>query len=139
MSRGVDEEPKRYEKFFPTFFIKDLFVWGAAFMVLFVIALCVPFESFYAFPLFEPFDPQGSTPDGIKPEWYFYFVFYPLELLPFWVILLGSMVVGVIVLLAPWIFKNTNRKTLRLLAALAALYLIVMTVFGEQIYQMFKG
>ncbi len=139
MSRGVDEEPKRYEKFFPTFFIKDLFVWGAGFMVLFVIALCVPFESFYAFPLFEPFDPKGSTPDGIKPEWYFYFVYYPLELLPFWVIILGSMVFGAIVLLTPWIFKNTNRKTLRLLAALATLYLVVMTVFGDQIFRMFKG
>jgi len=139
MSRGVDEEPKRKEKFFPTFFIKDLSVWGVAFMVLFVIASCVPFESFYAFPLFEPFNPNGSTPDGIKPEWYFYFVYYPLEILPFWVILLASGVVGGLMLATPWVFRNTNRRTLSLIAIFGALYLIIMTVFGEQIYLMFKG
>ena len=139
MSRGVDEEPRRLEKFFPTFFIKDLSVWGVAFMALFVIALCVPFESFYAFPLFEPFDPNGSTPDGIKPEWYFYFVYYPLEILPYWVILLGSGVAGVVLLAAPWVFKNTTRKTLQLLAILAGIYLLVMTIFGEQIYHLFKS
>ena len=139
MSKGVDEAPKRQEKFFPTFFIKDLSVWGVAFMVLVVVAMCVPFESFYAYPLFEPFDPKSSTPDGIKPEWYFYFVYYPLEILPFWVILLGSKIAGLALLLAPWIFRDTNRKTLRWLAVLAALYLVVMTVFGEQIYHLFKG
>ena len=26
---------------------------------------------------------------GIKPEWYFFFVYYPLELLPFWTIVVG--------------------------------------------------
>lgn len=139
MSRGVDEAPKRQEKFFPTFFIKDLSVWGIAFMVLFVLAMCLPFESFYAYPLFEPFDPKSSTPDGIKPEWYFYFVYYPLEILPFWVILLGSTIAGLVLLLAPWIFRETNRRTLRWIALLAALYLVIMTVFGEHIYHLLKG
>lgn len=139
MSQGIDEAPKRTEKFFPTFFLKDLTVWGVAFMVLYVISVCVPFESLYSYPLFEPFNPKGSTPDGIKPEWYFYFVYYPLEILPFWVILLGSMVGGAVLLFTPWIFKNTSRRTLRVLAAAAAVYLVVMTLFGEKIYHLFKG
>ncbi len=139
MSRGVDEAPRRLEKFFPTFFIKDLSVWGVAFMVLFVLALCLPFESFYPYPLFAPFNPNSSTPDGIKPEWYFYFVYYPLELLPFWVILLGSLVLGLMLLLTPWVFKNTNRRTLGVLGIAMAAYLFVMTVFGDRIYHLFKG
>ncbi len=139
MSRGIDEAPRRHEKFFPFFVIKDLTVWSVAFLCLFVIALCLPFESLYSYPLFEPFNPKGSTPDGIKPEWYFYFVYYPLEILPFWVILLGSNLVLAILFLAPWLFKGTSRKTLRLLAIAAALYMIVMTVFGEHIYHLFKG
>jgi cytochrome b6 len=139
MSPGVDEPPRRLEKFFPTFFIKDLSVWGVAFMVLFILALCLPFESFYAYPLFEPFNPKGSTPDGIKPEWYFYFVYYPLEILPYWVILIGQNVVGMVLLLAPWIFRATSRATLRLLAVAGAAYLIIMTLFGESIYHLFKG
>jgi cytochrome b6 len=139
MSQGVDEPPRRKEKFFPAFFIKDLSVWGVAFMVLFVVALCVPFESFYAYPLFEPYDPKSSTPDGIKPEWYFYFVYYPLEILPFWVVLLLSLATGVVLCCTPWIFQGTSRRTLRLLAVLGASYLVIMTVWGEHIYRLFKG
>jgi cytochrome b6 len=139
MSQGVDEAPRRLEKFFPVFFLKDLSVWSVAFMVLFVIGLCLPFEAFYAYPLFEPFDPKGSTPDGIKPEWYFYWVFYPLELLPFWFIMLAQVVLGVVMAAAPWIFKNTNRRTLQVISIVSAAYLVIMTVFGENIYHLFKG
>lgn len=139
MSRGVDSEPRAMEKFFPFFVIKDLSLWGVAFIVLFVVALCLPFESFYAYPLFEPFDPKGSTPDGIKPEWYFYFVYYPLEILPFWTILVGSLILGMVLVLTPWIFKGTSRRTLRVLALSATLYLVIMTLFGESIQHIFKG
>lgn len=139
MSKGVDEKPRRMEKFFPTFLLKDLRVWGVAFMVLFILGVCLPFESLFAYPLFEPFDPKGSTPDGIKPEWYFFWVYFPLELLPLWVILLGCTLLAGVLLATPWIFKNTNRTTLRLLAIIAGIYLLVMTLFGENIYHLFKG
>jgi cytochrome b6 len=139
MSQGIDEQPKRLEKFFPTFFLKDLSVWGVAFMVLFILGLCLPFEALFSYPLFEPFNPKGSTPDGIKPEWYFFWVYYPLELLPLWVILLGQTALGVVLMATPWIFRNTNRRTLRLLAMAAGAYLVIMTVFGERIYHLFKG
>jgi len=139
MSQGVDEPPDRQEKFFPTFFIKDLSVWGVAFMVLFVLGVCLPFESLFAYPLFEPFNQKGSTPDGIKPEWYFFWVYYPLEMLPLWVILVGTTALGAVMLLAPWMFRNTSRRTLRLIAVAASLYLVIMTLFGENIYHLFKG
>jgi quinol-cytochrome oxidoreductase complex cytochrome b subunit len=139
MSRGVDAEIKNTEKFFPIFIIKDLSVWGVAFMVVFVVALCLPFESFFAYPLFEPYDPKGSTPEGIKPEWYFFWMYYPLELLPYWVVILGCSLLGVVLLLAPWIFKGTSRRTLRVLTICAAIYLVVMTLFGGTIYEIFKG
>ncbi len=139
MSKGIDGEPKRQEKFFPTFFLKDLRIWGVAFMVLFILALCLPFEALFSYPLFEPYNPKASTPDGIKPEWYFFWVYYPLELLPFWVIMVGQAILGAVLLGTPWIFRNSNRHTLQLLAVAAGLYLIVMTIFGENIYHLFKG
>lgn len=139
MSRGVDEPARRQEKFFPIFLIKDFSVWGVAFFALFVLALCLPFESFSSYPLFEAYDPNGSTPDGIKPEWYFYFVYYPLELLPFGVILVGSGLATALLLLTPWIFRSTSRKTLRILALAGAVYFLGMTIFGAQIYHFFKG
>jgi cytochrome b6 len=138
MSRGIDEKPKRQEKFLPFFLIKDLSVWGIAFLVLFILALCSPFESFYSYPLFEPFDPNSSTPDGIKPEWYFYFVYYPLEILSFGIVVVGSTIAGICLLFTPWIFKNTSRRTLRVISIAAALYIIIMTLYGESIHHMFK-
>ena len=139
MSKGVERPTGRSEKFFPFFVLKDLSLWGMVFLVLFVLALCLPFESFFSYPLFEPYDALGSTPDGIKPEWYFYFVYYPLELLPFWVVMLGQTVAVGGLLLAPWIFKNASRRILSGLAIAATAYLVVITLFGQYIYEFFKG
>jgi len=139
MSRGVDQPTGKTERFFPFFLVKDFSLWGVAFLVLFVLALCLPFEAFFPYPLFEAYDSMGSTPDGIKPEWYFYFVYYPLELLPFWVVALASGGALGVLVAAPWIFRGSSRRTLGLLAAGATLYLVVITLFGQQIYEIFRG
>jgi quinol-cytochrome oxidoreductase complex cytochrome b subunit len=139
MSRGVDRPTGRAERFFPFFVLKDFWLWGVVFFALFTVAICLPFESFSSFPLFQPYDALGSTPDGVKPEWYFYFVYYPLELLPFWVVMLAQNVLVAALIAAPWLFSRTSRRALRVLAAVAALYLFVMTVFGHAIYVAFKG
>ncbi|MGE5783959.1 MAG: cytochrome b [Myxococcales bacterium] len=139
MSPGVDSAPKRVEKFLPFFVIKDLGAWGVAFLVLFTAALLVPFESFFSFPLFAPYDALGSTPEGIKPEWYFYFVYYPLELLPFWSVALGQTVVMGVIFAAPWLFKHSSRRTTAVLASFIAVYMVGMTLFGHAIYEFFKG
>lgn len=138
MSQGVDQPAKKTERFFPIFFFKDVSLWAAVFLLLFVISLCVPFDSFLPYPLLAPFNALGPTPPGIKPEWYFFFVYYPLELLPFWVILLGSIFVMAVLFLAPWIFKSTNRRTLQFITLAITAYLIVMTLFGESIYSLVK-
>lgn len=139
MSQGVDKPGKKTERFFPFFILKDFWLWGLVFLVLFVLALTLPFESFFSYPLFSAYDPLGSTPDGIKPEWYFFFAYYPLELMPFWIVGLATNVVLIILLAAPWIFRGTQRRTLRILASIAALYLIVITLFGQVIYETFRG
>lgn len=139
MSQGVDTPSTKTERFFPFFVLKDFYLWGLVFLVLFAVSLCLPFESMFSYPLFEPFDPLGSTPDGIKPEWYFYFVYYPLELLPFWFVMLASMAAIAVLIAAPWIFARTSRRTLGMMAAGAAIYLVVMTLFGDAIYTFFRG
>ncbi len=139
MSPGVEKPTKKAERFFPFFVIKDFSEWGIAFLLLFVIALCLPFDSLMPFPLLEPFNPLGSTPDGIKPEWYFYFVYYPMELLPFWIIIVVMTLATIGLFLTPWIFKGTSHKVLRIIASTVALYLTVMTLFGEAIYHAIKG
>lgn len=139
MNAGTDRPTGKTEKFFPFYALKDFSIWGIAFLILFALGLCFPFDSLSPYPLFQPFDPLGSTPDGIKPEWYFYFLYYPLELLPFWVIGLGMLAIVTGLILTPFIFSHTRRRTLKIIAAAAALYLVIMTVFGHQIYTLVKG
>jgi len=139
MSQGVDTLPKKTEKFFPFFILKDLIVWGVAFLGIFILAVCVPFESFYAFPLFQAYNALGATPEGIKPEWYFYFTYYPLELLPFWLVMIGMIVTGTVLLLTPWIFKNTSRRMLTIIAWAITAYLVITTLFGNVILELVKG
>ncbi len=139
MSKGVERPTGKTERFFPFFILKDFKVWGVVFLGVFVLALCLPFESFFSYPLFEAYEPMSATPDGIKPEWYFYFMYYPLELLPFWMVMLGMNVVVLVLILAPWIFRGTRRATLRWIAVAATAYLVIITLFGQQIYEFFKG
>jgi quinol-cytochrome oxidoreductase complex cytochrome b subunit len=114
-------------------------LWSVASFVLYVLALCLPFESFISFPLLAPYDPFGATPTGIKPEWYFYFIYYPLELLPFWLVVLMLAIVSIVLVLTPWIFKKTSRRVLSAIAIAAATYLLTMTIFGQNIYNFFRG
>jgi quinol-cytochrome oxidoreductase complex cytochrome b subunit len=139
MSQGVDRPTGRTERFFPFFILKDFWLWGIVFLGLFVLALTLPFESFFSYPLFGAYDPLGATPDGIKPEWYFFFVYYPLELMPFWIVGLLVNVALAVLVVSPWVFRGTRRRTLRILAAVATLYLVVITLFGQAIYEVFRG
>lgn len=66
-------------------------------------------------------------------------MYYPLEMLPFWLVFLGINGALVVVLFAPWIFKGTSRRSLRFLALLAAVYLVGMTIFGQDLYELVKG
>ena len=139
MSKGVDKKAESSEKFFPDFIIKDFSLWAVSFFILFVLALTIPFESFFAYSLIEPYNALGSTPDGIKPEWYFFFLYYPMELLPFWVIMLAMTAIIIMIFMVPKIFAGTSRKTLTFIAILTFSYFFIMTVFGEAIFKIIKG
>jgi cytochrome b6 len=138
MSQGVDEASNKTELFFPFFVVKDLGLWAFVFLGLFTVSLCLPFDCFLPFPLLEPYNPLGATPPSIKPEWYFYFLYYPLEILPFWLVLLAGVAGGIVLFLTPWLFKNTSRRILRYATIAVSAYLIVMTLFGQQIYEFVK-
>jgi quinol-cytochrome oxidoreductase complex cytochrome b subunit len=139
MSQGVEEKPRGTEKFFPFFLLKELSLWGVAFLGIAILALCLPFESFFSFPLFEPYDALGSTPEGIKPEWYFYFAYYPLEILPFWLVSLGMGAAVGGLFAAPWMLKRAGYRATRVIAAGVAGYILVISLLGEQIHYLVKG
>ena len=80
--------------FFPNFMLRDLFVWLIVLNVLLFLAVFYPWE------LGLEADPFAPAPEGIKPEWYFMFMFQTLKWIPAHVLglegeMLGVMVFGV--------------------------------------------
>ena len=142
MSRGVDAKPRGTERFFPDFMIKDLTVWGVVFFVLFVVALCLPFDAFFAYPLAEPFNPLGSTPEGIKPEWYFLFMFQTLKYLPAKIGPIDGEVLGVLAfglgglfwVLVPFLNRTpghgSRKIVFTIIGVFIVLFIVVMTIVG---------
>ena len=62
--------------FVPDFTLRELVVW------LIGLALLAALAAFYPWDLGSRADPFASAPAGIKPEWYFLFLFQTLKLLP---------------------------------------------------------
>ena len=122
--------------FVPHFLLRDMVGWYVALGILAALAALFPWE------LGQKADPFGATPEGIKPEWYFLFMFQVLKKLPpqflsiEW--LEGEMVgvlffgfCGLFVLVVPFLdIGRRTRRVLNILAALAVVFFVVMTARG---------
>jgi cytochrome b6 len=129
--RGIDRIPSI--PFVPDFLLRDMVGWYLALALLAALAALFPWE------LGEKADPFASAPEGIKPEWYFLFMFQALKLLPAHlgpfegevVGILAFGIAGLAVLLVPFLDRGSRtRRLLNLLAMLAVAFFIVMTAWG---------
>ena len=73
---AAGREPARSMPFFPNFLLRDMIGWYAALGVLGALAAIFPWG------LGVKADPFASAPAGIRPEWYFLFMFQTLKYLP---------------------------------------------------------
>ena len=126
---------KREMKFFPNFLLRELMAWYVALGVLGALAALFPWN------LGVKADPFVSAPAGIKPEWYFLFMFQTLKLIPpkVWFIdgeVLGVLVfglVGLLWLLLPFFESDQPSRTKRWITGLAVFalaYVAGMSVYG---------
>jgi quinol-cytochrome oxidoreductase complex cytochrome b subunit len=134
--KKLPEEKKKYIPFFPDFALKDLLLWIIVFNILIFLALYFPWEIGNKADAFAP------APSGIRPEWYFMFMFQSLKFLPAHILflegeLLGIMffgAVGVVWMLVPYLrFKhrpNWKIQPLPLMGIIAVLFIIIMTILG---------
>ncbi|MEK7799756.1 MAG: cytochrome bc complex cytochrome b subunit [Acidobacteriota bacterium] len=76
--------------FFPNFLLRDLIGWVAALGILAALAALFPWE------LGTKADPFAPAPAGIRPEWYFAWMFQTLKLLPSHLLGLEGEVLGVL-------------------------------------------
>ena len=114
--QGMSQPPgvpsDRSLPFFPNFFLRDLVGWALTTGVV----LCV--SVYWPATLGEKANPFASTPVGIKPEWYFLWMFQTLKLFPGHLFgIEGELVavgltglVGAAVLLMPWLDRPARRE-----------------------------
>ena len=119
--------------FVPDFLLRDAVGWYLAMAMLAALAAIAPWE------LGEKADPFGSAPEGIKPEWYFLFMFQSLKKLPGHILgmegeMLGVMffgLCGLILISVPFLDRGQRtRRVLNSLAILAVIFIVVMTIWG---------
>ena len=123
-------------KFFPNFLLRELMAWYVALGVLGALAALFPWN------LGVKADPFVSAPAGIKPEWYFLFMFQTLKLIPskVWFIdgeVLGVLVFGLVALLwilLPFFESDQPSRTKRWItgvAVFALAYVAGMSLYGH--------
>ena len=76
--------------FFPNFVLRDLMGW------LLMLACLAGLAAFFPAELGTKADPFASAPVGIKPEWYFMFMFQTLKLLPARILGMEGELLGVL-------------------------------------------
>jgi cytochrome b6 len=76
--------------FFPNFLLRDLVGWLTALAVLAALAAFLPAH------LGDKADPFAPAPAGIKPEWYFMFMFQTLKYLPAHILIFEGEAVGIL-------------------------------------------
>src|SRR2546426_1110595 len=123
-------------KFVPNFLLRDLIGWILAIGVLAALAALFPWE------LGEKADAFAPAPAGIKPEWYFLFMFQTLKLIPAKILgmdgeVLGIMAFNLVALLlfiVPFVDRSPENRRRRFVfntvGVVALLYIVVMTIVG---------
>jgi cytochrome b6 len=70
------ERNRRPLRFFPDFLLRDMVGW------LIAVGLLAALSAFFPWELGKKADPFASAPAGIRPEWYFLWMFQALKYLP---------------------------------------------------------
>ena len=132
---SADPSRAREMKFFPNFMLRELMAWYIALAALGVLAALSPWG------LGTKADPFAPAPAGIKPEWYFLFMFQTLKLIPAKIGFIDGEVLGVLVFGAAglvWVLlpflepAGRGRGSRWVLGAgvFALAYMISMSVYG---------
>src|SRR6516225_2416539 len=122
-------------KFFPNFFLRELMAWYIALGVLGALAAILPWE------LGTKADPFAPAPAGIRPEWYFMFMFQTLKKIPAKVWFADGEVVSILVFglaglvwtLLPFFDqagRGRGRRFIMGVGVFALTYVLAMTFYG---------
>ncbi|MBA7480499.1 Cytochrome bc complex cytochrome b subunit [subsurface metagenome] len=130
---GIPENKVKEVPFFPNFILKDSLGWMLILALIGVLCVFFPWE------IGQKADPFAATPIGIKPEWYFTFMFSTLKIIPAHIFsiegemiaLFGFMIGGLLWMLVPFLDRNAAKERrspiFSFLGWIVLLYIVVMT------------
>lgn len=133
---GYENKITRKVKFFGEFIWHDAMIWLTGLAIWVFIATYSPWG------LGPKADPFAPAPAGIKPEWYFMFMFETLKLIPGHVLflegevlgILGFMVFFLLLFIVPFIDKkaslNQKSRGFTIAGMIVVGYIAVMTIIG---------
>jgi cytochrome b6 len=133
MSKPIGVPASREISFFPDFILKDAVGWLLILAVVGTVCVFRPWE------VGHKADPFAATPLGIKPEWYFTFMFTTLKIVPAHIFsiegevlaILGFMIGGLLWMLVPYLDRSAARErkspVFSAIGLIVAAYIIVMT------------
>jgi cytochrome b6 len=135
---GADESDteKKTMPFFPNFLLRDLLLWLIVLNVLAILAVFFPWE------LGVKADPFAPAPAGIKPEWYFMFMFQTLKYIPGKILFMDGEVLGILVFglagllwtLVPFWDRKSSRgernRFVDYVGLFVVLYILALTIVG---------
>jgi len=134
--KRLPPEKKREIPFFPNFILKDALLWLVVLNILMYLAVFFPAE------IGIKADAFASAPRGIRPEWYFMFMFQTLKYIPGHVLFMEGEVLGVLsfgiaglvwLLVPVWDLKNragSRVHPMTLIGVIVIIYIVVMTIIG---------
>ena len=95
---GIDERKVKEISFFPDFIFKDALGWTFILVLVGIVCVFLPWE------IGKKADPFAMTPLGIKPEWYFTFMFTTLKVVPAHVLFIEGEVLVILAIMVGAIF-----------------------------------
>ncbi len=134
--KALPDSEKKSMPFFPNFFLRDALLWLIVLNVLLYLAV------FYPWDLGLKADPFAPAPAGIRPEWYFMFMFQSLKFLPAHILFVEGELVGILFFIIAgiawmfvpfWEIKSRTMAVLKpmtVIGVIAIIFIIVMTILG---------
>lgn len=131
---GIPESEVKEVPFFPNFILKDSLGWMIILALIGVLCVFFPWE------IGQKADPFAATPLGIKPEWYFTFMFTTLKIVPSHIFsvegevlaIFAFIIGGILLMLVPFLDRNAAKErrspVFSLIGWIIVLYILVMTV-----------
>jgi cytochrome b6 len=129
-------EEKKTMPFFPNFLLRDMLFWLLVLNLLAILAVFFPWE------LGKKADPFAPAPAGIRPEWYFMFMFQTLKFIPSKLLFLDGEVFGIMMfglagllwMMVPfWDRKSARGEKNRLInyfGLFVVMYIVILTALG---------